>query len=89
MGARETKREQRLNNRLPVQPLIDRYGEDFLKTHGKSVQTWLNTGLSPYIIDKLCCARGNHPYEVYGDAWFEPIWNQDKEKEKKRELQRR
>lgn len=78
--ARDTRRETRLNNRLPVQPILDRFGDALRKTHNASIEGWLRDGINAYTVDKLCCSRGHHPYEVYGDAWFEPIWELDKKK---------
>lgn len=73
----------RINKQITVQPLIDKFGEPFVKRFEGSVPKWLAEGISHRAIDRICVGYGYHPYEVYGDLWFEDIWKQmEKEKQK-------
>jgi hypothetical protein len=77
-GAAELKRKRRLENLISVQPLIDKYGQSFVSQYSRSLEKWTKDGVPIYTADRICCARGNHPYEVFGDLWFEKYWKKDK-----------
>lgn len=77
-AASALKRNRRLENLITVQPLIDKYGASFSSQYKKSIERWQREGIPIFTADKICCARGNHPYEVYGDLWFEKYWRKGK-----------
>ena len=34
------------------------------------MERWLRDGVDLYVADAACVKRGVHPYEVFGDAWW-------------------
>ena len=74
---RDAKRKRRQANLMPVQPLIDKFGDEFCRKHRDALKTWTVEGISLYVADRICCERGHHPYEIYGDEWFEKEWRKD------------
>ena len=80
LACTELKRRKRISNLIPVQPLIDKFGEDMFRRFPKMMAQWQREGISIYAADKICCARGFHPVEIYGDDWFEPAWEKMKNK---------
>jgi hypothetical protein len=60
--------------KIPAGPLVE-----FIKQHdgrlqgmqARSAKRWLVDGVDIFTADRVCVTRGFHPFEVYGDAWFE------------------
>jgi hypothetical protein len=77
-AASALKRLQRVQTTLPVQPLIDKFGDVIHRRFYRSLDKWHREGVNPYVADKICCSLGCHPAEVYGDDWFEPMWKKDR-----------
>lgn len=72
------KRRQRIEKLITVQPMIDKFGDTFLKQFDGSIPKWLEEGISVFTVDRLCCARGLHPIEVYGDIWIDHALQKEK-----------
>lgn len=39
--------------------------------------------------DRLCCRIGYHPYEVYGDLYFQDLWEKHEQAEAERDSGRK
>jgi hypothetical protein len=76
---KERARRKREVPHFPLQPVIDRMTKHQRGLHETLIKTSSDKSLSVYRIDRLCCSLGFHPYEVYGDLWYEDIWNSEKE----------
>ncbi len=82
MRRKNAARPSRKSTYITVQPLIDKFGDKFTKQYPGSLVKWLEGGITHRSIDRICVEYGYHPYEVYGDLWFEDIWEEmRKEKE--------
>lgn len=75
---RENRRPKRVQRRLPVEPIIamldDSNRRDFM--HG--LKRFVDVGIPIFSADHWCCKLGYHPWMVYGDVWFEDIWEKEK-----------
>lgn len=76
MRRKNAARPSRKSTYITVQPLLDKFGDKFAKQHELSMPKWLEKGISHRAIDTICVKYGYHPYEIYGDLWFEDIWEQ-------------
>lgn len=75
----DRKRFERNRDLLPVQPMIDKYGEQFTKRFPNLIKRWQEEGIGLFVADRICVESGDHPYDVYGDRWYESVWNAMKE----------
>lgn len=82
MAVRDIKRLQ-AQPTLSVQPMIDKLPIDFRIRFRDSLINWQKNGIRLYRADKICIQYGYHPYEVYGDTWYEDIWNKEKKQNAK------
>lgn len=74
----ETKKARRKyaerSFKIPAGPLVEFIrGLDERKGGMLDVRLkdWEKNGVDVFTADRNCCMRGYHPWEVYGDAWFE------------------
>ena len=67
----EYKLKQRIAKLIPVQPMIDKFGESFCRQYKGSIDKWIAKGINVYTADKICCSKGFHPVEVFGDIWID------------------
>jgi len=63
--------------------MLDKLPVDFKIRFRDSMPRWIKCGIRLYRADKICIQYGYHPYEVYGDTWYEDIWNKEKNKNAK------
>lgn len=54
----------------PLIKFIIELGEPMTATKTRLMESWRKNGIDIYRVDKLCVARGFHPFEVYGDEWW-------------------
>lgn len=76
MARKNAARPQCATTYISVQPLIDRFGDTFVKRNPRNIPKWLKIGISHRAADRICVEYGYHPYEVYGDLWFYDIWEE-------------
>lgn len=74
----ERARKKKEMPRFALQPIVDRMTREQKESHSGLIKANAGKSLTIYKIDRLCCSLGFHPYEVYGDLWYEDIWNSDK-----------
>lgn len=77
MAYQKYRRSQRKHQDTP--PMIDPepmiefiigLGEPQTSTLRRMFHSWRTNGIDIYRVDRLCIARGVHPFEVYGDLWW-------------------
>jgi hypothetical protein len=74
--------------RLPIEPLLKVLPSEWRQTHHKSIATWQRIGLTVFHADRLCCKFGYHPWTIYGDLWFQEIWESNEQTKTKRHTSR-
>lgn len=58
--------------RLPAQPLIAKFDEDKLKSIGqKRISEMIQKGIRFHHADKMAVDLGYHPYEIWGQAFYQ------------------
>jgi hypothetical protein len=75
-------RKSRSAIRLPIEPLLPYMGRDLRNSYRDTIRKALVEGLTIYRADVLCCRIGRHPWEIYGDLWFQDLWEDDNEQAK-------
>lgn len=68
---------------LPIEPLAEFLTGEQLRADGSRLDVLIGETLARYyyrdrrrgyitvsVADRICCARGIHPYGVYGEAWL-------------------
>ena len=59
--------------------MLEKLPHGFAKRYRGSMGNWKKNGIKLYTADAICVTYGYHPYEIYGDAWYEDIWKKDME----------
>ena len=73
------RRRSRGLPRLPIEPLARLTDAHFKDAHQYVFRNAHTKGLTIYQADKLCCEAGLHPWLVYGDAWFQDLWEKNEQ----------
>jgi len=47
-----------------------------LGVHASLVRRWRREGLNELWADRVACALGVHPWTLWGDRWFLPVWEE-------------
>lgn len=71
------KRKSRQAPRLPIQPILDKLDDSNRRQMMKSLGRYIDTGIPLFSADYWCCKLGLHPWLVYGDLFFQDIWEGD------------
>lgn len=70
-------RKSRSAIRLPLEPLLPYMSQSFKTSNRVTIKDARTNGLTIYRADALCCKMGRHPWEIYGDLWFQDLWEDD------------
>lgn len=84
-GKIDNKQRRRGLPRLPVEPLARLTDSHFKDAHEHIFSSRRKKGLTIYQADRLCCKAGLHPWLVYGDLWFQDLWEKDEQAKTKRD----
>jgi hypothetical protein len=60
--------------RLPVEPIFNLLDSTNRRAIGDKLRRYRATGIPIYRADYWCCKLGLHPWLVYGDAYFQDLW---------------
>lgn len=77
---RKNARRKRAHPTLPTSFLVTHLPKDFTSRYKKSLATWEDKGIPVFTADTICVEYGLHPWTVFGDLWYQDVWN-DMEKE--------
>jgi hypothetical protein len=51
-------------------------------------QRYGERGVTIGFADRFCIGIGKHPWEVYGDLWFQDLWDKEKKKDEQSKTKR-
>ena len=60
--------------RLPVEPLLPYFADHESRKVRHYLYRYQATGVTVFKVDELCCRLGLHPWMIYGDTFFQDVW---------------
>lgn len=64
--------------RLPIEPLLPYFADRETRKIRHYMYRNREVGLTVFKVDELCCRLGLHPWMIYGDAFFQDVWEGDR-----------
>jgi len=70
-------------SRLPLEPVLRAWGSDVgglasaANVHRRTVQRWLEEGVTFNLADELAVLVGRHPIELWGGLWLEATQHEE------------
>lgn len=55
----------------PLIKFIEKMEDPVPASTQQTFARWREKGVDVFVADRHCCKRGVHPWEVFGEAWFE------------------
>jgi hypothetical protein len=83
VGSKYNATRYRPRPRLPLAPILACLDESKKTNKARLEKTYGETGVTIGWADRFCISMGKHPWEVYGDLWFQDLWDKEKKKDEK------
>lgn len=71
---RSENRKPRAQRRLPVEPILAQLDDYNRRDYMHGLKRFIGPGIPIFSADHWCIKLGLHPWIVYGDLWFQDIW---------------
>lgn len=63
--------------KLPVAPIYALLDDSNRRRYSSALNRYAKTGIPIYSADAWCCKLGVHPWMVYGDLYFQDLWEKE------------
>lgn len=77
-------RQYHAKPRLPFDPIVAFMSPEVRVARSKLIKAQTGKTISIFQADRLCCSLGFHPWQVYGDLYFQDLWEKNEQAKTKR-----
>ncbi len=83
VGSKYNATRYRPQFRLPIAPILECLDSSQNTKRVRLEQRYGERGVTIGFADRFCISMGKHPWEVYGDLWFQDLWDKEKKNEQR------
>lgn len=76
---RNKDRRKKQQARIPFDPILSVMSMEQKRQHWALIESSTGKTIPIYQADRLCIKFGYHPWTVYGDMWFQDLWEKDEQ----------
>jgi len=88
VGSKYNATRYRPQFRLPIAPILECLDSSQNTKRVRLEQRYGERGVTIGFADRFCIGIGKHPWEVYGDLWFQDLWDKEKKKDEQSKTKR-
>jgi len=85
VGSKYNATRYRPQFRLPIAPILECLDSSQNTKRVRLEQRYGERGVTIGFADRFCIGIGKHPWEVYGDLWFQDLWDKEKKKDERKQ----